>query len=170
MDEKELDDIVVKHRKWLKDRGGGVRADLRYAHLQGADLRNTDLQDADLRGAVLRHACLQGADLRGADLKCADLRGANLKDADLKGADLKDSDIRGADLQGAELDYSCFPLWCGGARFKCAPSLIYQIFAHVCSLEVVGADDELNIALSAIRKEAEKSHRAADLGLIGGKE
>ena len=38
MDEKELDDILANHKKWLNGEGGGKRADLHYADLSGADL------------------------------------------------------------------------------------------------------------------------------------
>ena len=146
MDKKELDAIIEKHGNWLGKEEGG----------ESADLRGANLQDADLQGADL-----QGADLHGADLRCADLQGADLQGANLQGADLQ-----GADLWGANLDYSCLPMWCGGSRFKCSPALIRQIFAHVCSLEVIDADDETKSAIEAIRKEAKKSHRAGDLGLL----
>lgn len=59
MDEKELDDILAAHKKWLDDEDGGERADLRYADLCSADLRY-----ADLRYAHLSHADLRNADLR----------------------------------------------------------------------------------------------------------
>ena len=101
-----------------------------------------------------------------ANLHVADLRDANLQVADLQGANLQGADLQRADLQGANLDFSCFPMWCGGSRFKCSPALIRQIFAHVCSLEVLDADDETKAAIEAIRGEAKKSHRAGDLGLL----
>ena len=65
---EQLNEILEKHRIWLKGGEGGSRA---------------NLSDADLSGANLR--C---ADLRGANLRCADLSGANLSDADLRGANL----------------------------------------------------------------------------------
>ena len=71
MDEKELDDILAAHRRWIDDEGGGKRA-----HLRGADLRGADLRGANLRGADLHYADLSGADLHYADLSGADLRGA----------------------------------------------------------------------------------------------
>lgn len=58
MKTKELKVVLKKHKKWLKDEVGGVRADLRCA----------DLSDADLRGADLR-----GADLSDANLSCANI-------------------------------------------------------------------------------------------------
>ena len=153
---EELKIICEKHIKWLRDEEGGERADL-----QGANLRDADLQGANLRDADLRGADLQGADLRGADLRGADLQGADLQRANLRGADLQ-----GADLRGADLDYSCLPLWCGGSRFKADSSIVRQILAHVVTLEIVDADDDLKIAIESIKIEAEKSHRASDLGLL----
>ena len=65
---EKLQEIIESHGKWLRNKEGGQRADLR-----GADLRGADLQRADLRGA----------DLRDADLRDANLRDANLRDANL---------------------------------------------------------------------------------------
>ena len=88
MDEKELDDILANHKKWLNDGDGGKRADLHYADLSGADLSGADLRCADLRCAYLSGADLSGADLHYADLRCAYLRCADLSGAHLSGADL----------------------------------------------------------------------------------
>ncbi|WP_234449301.1 pentapeptide repeat-containing protein [Listeria monocytogenes] len=90
MNQAELDVVIEKHEKWLRD-GYGERANLSYA----------DLRDANLSGANLR--C---ADLRCADLRCADLSGANLSYANLSGADLRCADLRCADLSGANLSYA----------------------------------------------------------------
>ncbi len=78
----ELDAIIDKHLKWLRDEEGGERADLSRANLSGADLSGADLSGANLSGADL-----SGANLYGADLYGADLSGANLYGADLYGAD-----------------------------------------------------------------------------------
>ncbi|WP_176692669.1 pentapeptide repeat-containing protein, partial [Listeria monocytogenes] len=61
MNQAELDVVIEKHEKWLRD-GYGERADLR-----GANLRHADLRRADLSGANLRHADLRRADLSGAN-------------------------------------------------------------------------------------------------------
>ena len=71
------------------------------------------------------------------------------------------ADLRGADLSGADFDFSCFPLWCGGSRFKCDTKLVYQILAHICTLDFL--DDEGIKEL--IMPFAQKSHRAQDLGM-----
>ncbi|HAC6004765.1 TPA_asm: pentapeptide repeat-containing protein [Listeria monocytogenes] len=87
MNQAELDVVIEKHEKWLRD-GYGERADLSYADLSCADLRR-----ADLRGANLSYA-----DLNGADLSCADLRRADLSYADLSYADLNGANLSYANL------------------------------------------------------------------------
>ena len=74
----------------------------------------------------------------------------------------EEANLQGADLRGANLDFSSFPLWCGGAKFKCDPKLIYQLLAHICTLEF---DDTEGIK-ELILPFAKKSHRAKDLGLV----
>ena len=96
-----------------------------------------------------------------ADLSGADLRGADLSGADLSVANLRGADLRGANLRGADLDFSCFPLWCGGSKFKCDTRLVYQLLAHICTLDF--PDDEGIKEL--IMPFAQKSHRAQDLGI-----
>ena len=151
----ELKIILEKHKEWIETVGeGGERASLWRADLQWADLREADLQGADLREADLRRTNLQEADLRGAYLQEADLHGANLRGANL----------RRADFQGANFDFSCFPLWCGGAHFKADVRLLRQLAAHMCTLE---CDDKEWLKLKKkMLPFAKKSHRAADLGLI----
>ena len=51
MDQKELNNVLAKHKKWLYDEEGGERANLRGADLRGANLRGADLWGADLRRA-----------------------------------------------------------------------------------------------------------------------
>ncbi|EGP8881410.1 pentapeptide repeat-containing protein [Listeria monocytogenes] len=77
MNQAELDVVIEKHEKWLRD-GYGERADLRGADLSYADLSYADLSYADL----------SYADLSCADLSCADLSYADLSYADLSYADL----------------------------------------------------------------------------------
>ena len=91
----------------------------------------------------------------------ANLRRADLREANLRWADLRWANLRGTNLRGADLDFSCFPLWCGGSKFKCDTKLIYQLLAHICTLDF--PDDEGIKEL--IMPFAVKSHRAIDLGL-----
>ena len=143
MNQDELDAILQKHKLWLDDADGGIRA--------------------DLKGAVLRGAVLWGAVLRGADLRGADLRGADLYKSNLRHADLSDADLRGADLRGADLDCSCFPLWCGSKGMIVDRRIAAQIAAHFCALECDDAD--YIAAREAILEFAQTSHRAKVLGL-----
>ncbi|EPN2889207.1 pentapeptide repeat-containing protein [Listeria monocytogenes] len=110
MNQAELDVVIEKHEKWLRD-GYGERANLSYANLSYADLSYADLSCANLRGANLSYAdlsCanLRVADLSGADLSYADLSYANLRGANLSGADLSYADLRRANLSGADLSYA----------------------------------------------------------------
>ena len=117
----------------------------------------------DLHKKWLNEQGGERANLHGADLRRADLRGADLRGANLRGADLHGADLRRADLHEADLDFSCFPLWCGGSKFKCDTKFIYQLLAHICTLDF--PDDEGIKEL--IMPFAVKSHRAVDLGLKG---
>ncbi|EJG9239661.1 pentapeptide repeat-containing protein [Listeria monocytogenes] len=105
MNQAELDVVIEKHEKWLRD-GYGERADLRGANLRHADLRRADLSGANLRHADLRRADLSGANLRHADLRRANLSYADLNGADLNGANLSYADLSYADLNGANLSYA----------------------------------------------------------------
>ena len=78
-------------------------------------------------------------------------------------ANLRDADLQHADLLGANLDFSCLPLWCGGSKFKADAKLMAQIAAHFCAIE---CDDPAYIAArAAVLSFALTSHRASDLGL-----
>ncbi|MEN0960590.1 pentapeptide repeat-containing protein [Listeria monocytogenes] len=99
MNQAELDVVIEKHEKWLRD-GYGERANLSYA-----DLRRADLSGANLRGANLSYANLSYADLNGADLNGADLNGADLRGANLSYADLSYADLNGANLSYANLNW-----------------------------------------------------------------
>ncbi|EIT8055764.1 pentapeptide repeat-containing protein, partial [Listeria monocytogenes] len=57
MNQAELDVVIEKHEKWLRD-GYGERADLRRADLSYANLSYANLSYADLRRADLRRADL----------------------------------------------------------------------------------------------------------------
>ena len=81
MDQKELNNVLAKHKKWLYAEEGGERANLRNANLRNADLRNANLRNANLRNADLRNANLRNANLRNANLRNADLWDADLWDA-----------------------------------------------------------------------------------------
>lgn len=127
MDRDELNSILAEHQKWLNTDGKeGRRADLYRADLRRASLIGASLEEASLIGASLIRASLEGASLEEASLKRADLRGADLEGASLRGASL-----RGADLRGADLDFSAFPLWCGGLSVHIDDRIAIQLLFHL---------------------------------------
>ena len=88
MKKEKLEEILEKHRLWIRGDDGGKRADLSSADLSSADLRSADLSSADLSSADLRYASLRYASLRSADLSSADLSYASLSSASLSSASL----------------------------------------------------------------------------------
>ncbi|MFR1696559.1 MAG: pentapeptide repeat-containing protein, partial [Acutalibacteraceae bacterium] len=119
-----------------------------------ADLRHADLCGANLCGANLRDAYLRHADLRHADL-C----GANLCGANLCGANLRDAYLRGADI-----DYACWPLWCGGLHVKIDKRIACQLAYHFCAQDC--DDPEYIAARNAILSFANQFHRTEECGLL----
>jgi len=71
-------------------------------------------------------------------------------------------------LQGANLDYSCLPLWCGSKGMIVDRRIAAQIAAHFCAL--VCDDADYQAARTAILEFASTSHRAVDLGLVEERE
>ena len=117
--QKELKEILNKHKMWLRDEEGGERADLsnddlkcvdlsytnlRATNLMGINLSDSNLYNADLTCADLRYANLTDADLTDVDLTCANLEGANLTDADLRNSNLEYTNLRCTDLTSANLE------------------------------------------------------------------
>ena len=128
--------------------------DLRYADLKGADLRYADLRGADLRGA----------NLTGADLTSANLRDADLTSANLTGADLTSANLRGADLRGTDIDFSCYPLWCGSLGLKADKRLACQLAYHLCSMQC--EDTEYIKMRNSILEFANQFHRVNECGTL----
>lgn len=118
------------------------------------DLRGADLHGENLYGADLRWECLRGANLCGADL-----RGANLRGADLCGAYLL-----GANFCGADLDYSAWPLWCGGLHVKTDKRIMCQLAYHFCAQDC--DDPEYIAARNAILDFANQFHWVDECGRL----
>ena len=140
-------------------------ADLRYANLSSADLSSADLRYADLRYADLRSANLRSADLRSADLRSADLRSADLRYANLSYANLSSANLRSADL-----DFSAFPLWCGGLDVhiddKQATQLIYHLIRNVNYSKNTSKALKKICKIKSLVNQANKFHRVEECGEI----
>ena len=156
MNPKTLDKILDEHKKWLQSNG----EEGKKANLRGADLYGADLYGANLYGANLREA-----DLRRADLHEADLYGANLYGANLCGANL----CR-ANLRGANLDYSAFPLWCGGLDIhiddRQATQLLYHLIRNVEYSRNTSKGMKKLCKIKSLIKQANKFHRTDECGKI----
>ena len=170
MIKEELDKVLELHKKWVKNEPEGKRADLSGAELYGADLSGAELYGADLGGADLSGAELYGADLGGADLGGADLSGANLIYANLRDANLNGADLLNADLRGANIDYSAFPLCCGGLYVHIDDRIAIQLLYHLVRnvLFSRNTSEELKRLLSQkeIVKVANQFHRIDECGRI----
>ena len=66
-----------------------------------------------------------------------------------------------ANLKGANLDYSCLPLWCGSKGMKVDLKIVYQLLAHVACLDC--EEPEFAEIKEKIMPYAKKSHRAEEL-------
>jgi len=75
---EQLENILAKHVKWLKDEEGGERANLRSANLRSANLESANLESANLESANLESANLAWANLRSANLRSAKIRSASI--------------------------------------------------------------------------------------------
>lgn len=138
MEQKKLDEILRLHKMWLNGEEEGKRADLRGAALWDANLRDANLWGADLR------------------------------DADLRGADLWGAGLRGADLRDADLDYSCWPLWCGSLYVKVDRQITAQLAYHFCCLDC--DDPDYIAARNAIIHFANEFHCVEECGWLEPKE
>lgn len=73
------------------------------------------------------------------------------------------ANLQDANLQGANLDFSCWPLWCGSRNVRVDMLVVYQLLAHVATLKC--DDEEFNTIRDVILPHAQRSHHAGDLGL-----
>ena len=166
MTKEELDKVLESHKKWLGRDWRGKRAVLNNEDLRATILRVANLQKAYLCGADLRDADLRDADFREANLIEADLRGADLRGANLSGANLKD-----ADLCDADIDFSVWPLCCGGLCVHIDDRIAIQLLYHLVRnvLYSKNTSEELKNLLSQkeIVTVANQFHRVDECGRIG---
>ena len=79
-----------------------------------------------------------------------------------EGANLAGADLRRADLGGANLDFACWPLWCGSIDVKVDRRFAAQLAYHFC--RVLCDDPGVVVAQNAILHLANTFHRAAECG------
>ena len=145
-----------------------IDAETTSAAVQYAVENRLSLRGADLSRANLREANLSRANLRGADLLVANLRGANLSGANLGGADLRWASLSGADLSGADVDFSCWPLWCGSLNVKIDKRIFCQLLYHTLRAGKSFDDPEVKklFEIPEIVNLANQFHRVDECGKI----
>lgn len=73
-----------------------------------------------------------------------------------------------ADLRDANLDYSCWPLWCGSLDVKVDRRIAAQLAYHFCRLDC--DDPDYIAARNAIIHFANEFHRVEECGWLEPKE
>lgn len=85
-------------------------------------------------------------------------------------ADLRSADLRYADLRSANLDYSAFPLWCGGLDVNIddiqATQLLYHLIRNVNYSKNTSKSFKKICRIKSLVKQANKFHRAKECGII----
>lgn len=110
------------------------------------------------------------ANLRNVDLRYAGLQDANLRGADLRNVDLRNVDLRYANLQGADLDYSCWPLWCGSLGVhiddRLAKQLLYHLLYNAAYSKNISEEVKNALLKPEIVALANEFHRVDECGKI----
>ena len=75
-----------------------------------------------------------------------------------------DYDLRYADLRGANIDFSCYPLWCGSLGLKADKRLACQLAYHLCSMQC--DDTEFVKMRNSVLSFANQFHRADECGVL----
>ena len=85
-------------------------------------------------------------------------------------ADLSEADLRNANLIDADLDFSSFPLWCGGLDVhiddRQAIQLLYHLVRNVKFSKNTSAEMKKICSLKSIIKKANDFHRVNECGSI----
>ena len=80
------------------------------------------------------------------------------------------ADLRGANLRGADLDHSCFPLWCGSLDLhiddKQAIQLLYHLVRNVLFSKNTSKRIKKLFSMKSVIKAANEFHRVDERGKI----
>ena len=74
------------------------------------------------------------------------------------------ANLRCANLRGANIDHSCWPLWCGSLDVKVDRRIFCQLAYHLC--RVIVDDDDCKEAQLMLGKIANEFHRADECGRV----
>ena len=70
---------------------------------------------------------------------------------------------RRADFRGADIDFSCWPLWCGSLDVKIDRRIFCQLAYHLCRVIV---DDDCKTAQLMLGRLANEFHRVDECGRV----
>ena len=95
---------------------------------------------------------------------------ADLSYANLRYANLRSADLSYANLSSADLDFSAFPLWCGGLDVhiddKQATQLLYHLIRNVKYSKNTSAKLKRICKIKSLIKQANEFHRVDECGEI----
>lgn len=78
--------------------------------------------------------------------------------------DLHHANLCGANLSGANIDYACWPLWCGSLGVKMDVRIARQLAYHLCALDC--DDPEYIKSRDALLPFANQFHRVQECGIL----
>lgn len=107
-----------------------------------------------------------------ADFSYMDLAGVDLRRENLGGMILQGATLVETDLKGANLDYSCLPLWCGSLYAHFDDRQLKQIAYHIvkAGLYSKNVSPETKRELAKLIDLANGFHRVDECGIITWKE
>lgn len=103
MKQKDLDQLMAQHERWLKDRAVGAQLKLVDEDLRGFNLSGRRLFLASFENVDLSSANLQNTRLDDATLTRVRFCEANMVQADLTDAEINDTDFTNANLTGLQI-------------------------------------------------------------------
>lgn len=100
----------------------------------------------------------------------ANMQGADMQDADMRGANMQGANMQYADMQGANIDYSCWPLWCGSLHAcvddRIAIQLLYHTLSVVQHSPYVSEELKRVLLTEDVVGIANRFHRVEDCGAL----
>lgn len=160
MIQKELEEVLRKHKLWLEN-----KPDAEKAVFTGRSLKRKDLSKAVLAKADLQHSQWSTCNFSSCDLSGADLRNAILCDCKLYGCNLEDCDMR-----NMHMDRCSWPLWRGSLKACVDDTIVLQLLYHALSLAQHSPYVSKTLKAELLTPEnvyiANRHYRAEEYGLL----
>jgi len=134
--------------------------DLRDANFHRMSLRDLDFSGMDLSTVHFESAQLNNVIFDYADLSYCRFFNAQLKNVSFCNANLLGAGFIGASFENCNLDFSTFPLFCGGLDWKVDARIVRQQAYHLCSMKC--DDPEFAEVRKNLLSFANKFHRVVE--------